>query len=62
MNAGSCSPVSGRVIEVPAAVTRLADGQESRLVWENEDALTFELGHDPDRRFVKWAPPSSAWT
>ena len=45
---------------IPAAVTRLADGQQSRLVWENEDALTFELGHDPDRRFVKWAPPSSS--
>jgi aminoglycoside phosphotransferase len=44
---------------IPAAVTRLAEGQEPRLVWENEDALTFELGLDPDRRFVKWAPPAS---
>jgi kanamycin kinase len=43
---------------IPASVIRLADGQETRLVWENEDALTFELGQDPGRRFVKWAPPS----
>lgn len=29
------------------------------LVWENEDALTFEVGDGPDRCFVKWAPAGS---
>jgi kanamycin kinase len=44
---------------IPAQVTRLADGQVPRLIWENEDALTFELGEGPGRRFVKWAHPRS---
>jgi kanamycin kinase len=29
------------------------------LVWENEEALTFEVGEGPGRCFVKWAPASS---
>jgi kanamycin kinase len=29
------------------------------LAWENEDALTFEVGEGPDRCFVKWAPAGS---
>ena len=45
--------------ETPAAVKRLTDGLQPRLVWANEDALTFEFGQDPDRRFVKWASASS---
>ncbi|HEX9623969.1 MAG TPA: aminoglycoside 3'-phosphotransferase [Streptosporangiaceae bacterium] len=44
---------------IPAVVASLAEGQKLNLVWENEDALTFELGEDPDRRFVKWAPTLS---
>jgi aminoglycoside phosphotransferase len=44
---------------IPAAVARLTDGGQPRLVWESEDALTFEFGQDPDRRFVKYAPARS---
>ncbi len=44
---------------IPAAVTSLADGQEPILVWKNEDALTFKVGHDPGCRYIKWSPPSS---
>jgi aminoglycoside phosphotransferase len=44
---------------IPATVAKLTDGREPRLVWENEDALTFEFGQDPDRRFVKYAPAGS---
>jgi kanamycin kinase len=43
----------------PRAVRDLAGARQVRLVWENEDALTFEAGDDPDRRFVKWAPAGS---
>ncbi len=43
----------------PAAVRELATGRRVRLAWENEDALTFEVGAGPDRCFVKWAPAGS---
>ena len=41
------------------AVRELAAARQVCLAWENEDALTFEVGQDPDRRFVKWAPAGS---
>jgi aminoglycoside phosphotransferase len=43
----------------PLVVRELAAGRRVRLAWENEDALTFEVGDDPDRCFVKWAPAGS---
>ena len=43
----------------PAAVRELATGRQVCLTWENEDALTFEVGNGPDRCFVKWAPAGS---
>ena len=43
----------------PAAVRELATGRQVRLAWENEDALTIEVGDGPDRCFVKWAPAGS---
>ncbi len=33
--------------------------RQVRLAWENEDALTFEVGAGPDLCFVKWAPAGS---
>ncbi len=47
-------------VAVPAQVEALATGQSVRAVWENElGGLTFEVGVDPERRFVKWAPAAS---
>ena len=43
----------------PAAVRELAMGRQVCLAWENEDALTFEVGEGLDRCFVKWAPAGS---
>jgi kanamycin kinase len=43
----------------PAAVREIAAGRQVCLAWENEDALTFEVGNGPDRCFVKWAPAGS---
>jgi aminoglycoside phosphotransferase len=43
----------------PAAVRELAAGHRVCLVWENEDALTFEMGAGFDRCSVKWAPARS---
>ena len=43
----------------PAAVRELTTARQVRLAWENEDALTFEVGDGPDRCFVKWAPAGS---
>jgi len=43
----------------PAAVLKLAAGRKVCLAWENEDALTFEVGGGPDRCFVKWTPAGS---
>src|SRR3984957_5203453 len=50
---------SGRSATLPAGVRGLATARRGRLVWENEDALTFGVGIDPDRCFVKWAPAGS---
>jgi aminoglycoside phosphotransferase len=45
----------------PAVVVReLAAGRQVRLAWENQDALTFEVGDGANRCFVKWAPAGSA--
>jgi kanamycin kinase len=49
----------GRSAAPPAAVRELATGREVCLAWENQDALTFEVGDGPDRCFVKWAPAGS---
>lgn len=43
----------------PAAVRDLAEARPVRLAWENEAALTFEVGDGPGRCFVKWAPAGS---
>jgi aminoglycoside phosphotransferase len=40
-------------------VRELAAGRQVRLAWENEDALTFEVGAGAERCFVKWAPAGS---
>ena len=40
-------------------VQELAAGRQVCLAWENQDALTFEVGDGPDRCFVKWAPAGS---
>ena len=50
---------SGRPATLPAAVRELAAARQVCLAWENEDALTFEVGSGPDRYFVKWAPARS---
>jgi kanamycin kinase len=34
----------------------MATGEVIRVVWSNEDGLTFELGDGPRRRFMKWRP------
>ncbi len=44
---------------IPTTVRELATGRQVCLAWKNEDALTFEVGEDPDRCFVKWAPAGS---
>jgi kanamycin kinase len=47
-------------LAVPPAVASLAAGRSCSLVWENEiGGLTFEVGTDWDRCFVKWAPAGS---
>lgn len=52
---------SGPARAVPPAVLALAGGSPLRLAWENEvGGLTFELGSDPQRRFVKWVPRALA--
>jgi aminoglycoside phosphotransferase len=45
---------------VPAPVLAIADGRQHRLAWQNESALTYELGAGEDRCFVKWCPVSSS--
>ena len=50
---------SGPSATLPGVVRKLATGRQVRLAWENEDALTFEVGNGPDRCFVKWAPAGS---
>ena len=47
-------------VVVPAAVLEAAAGRPVRPVWHNErGGLTFEVGVDPERVFVKWAPAGS---
>ena len=47
---------------VPVAVALVAAGRGMRAVWANEvGGLTFEVGHGPDRFFVKWTPAGRAW-
>jgi kanamycin kinase len=44
-------------VSVPAAVRALAGDDALRPVWENDaGGLTFEVGADVKRRFVKWVP------
>jgi kanamycin kinase len=43
----------------PEAVRKLATARQVCLAWENEHALTFEVGNGPDQCFVKWAPAGS---
>lgn len=44
-------------VTVPPPVRAVAAGRRVRPVWENElGGLTFEVGDDLDRCFVKWAP------
>jgi kanamycin kinase len=50
---------SRRSATPPEAVRKIAISRQVRLVWENEDALTFEVGAGPDRCFAKWAPAGS---
>jgi kanamycin kinase len=49
----------GRFTAPPAVVRELAQARQTFLAWQNEDALTFEVGADPDRYFIKWAPAGS---
>ena len=47
-------------VTVPASVGEMAAGRPMRAVWENElGGVTFEVGVDSDRFFVKWAPAGS---
>ena len=56
----SFSGAPGPGTAVPVAVRAVAAGQPTRAVWENElGGITFEVGADPGRRFVKWAPAGS---
>ncbi|MEU9740265.1 aminoglycoside 3'-phosphotransferase [Micromonospora chersina] len=44
-------------VEVPLSVVSLANGRPLRPVWRNElGGLTFEVGTETGRWFVKWAP------
>src|ERR1039458_6255012 len=46
---------------IPAAALALGAGRSLRLAWTNAlGGMTFELGHGPGRRFVKWSPRTSA--
>jgi hypothetical protein len=50
-----------RDVTVPEQVKAVAAGRLVRVVWGNAlGGLTFEVGVNPDRRFVKWAPVESA--
>lgn len=45
---------------VPLCVEAIAAGRSVRPVWQNElGGLTFEVGADGERCFVKWAPTAS---
>jgi aminoglycoside phosphotransferase len=48
---------------VPDVVSSLAASRPCRLIWCNAfDGLTFEIGAEPNRRFVKWLPRRSGIT
>lgn len=52
----------GREVVPPDIVVEITDGRPLRAVWENEvGGLTFEIGGEPDRLFIKWVPSSRAW-
>jgi aminoglycoside phosphotransferase len=45
-------------VRTPAPVLALAGGETVRPVWVNElGGVTFKVGAEDRRRFVKWAPP-----
>jgi aminoglycoside phosphotransferase len=45
---------------IPESVAVIAEGKPLRLVWENMlGGLTFEVGAEPERRFVKWSPKTA---
>lgn len=44
----------------PIPVTAIAAGRECHLIWQNVDALTYEVGSGADRCFVKWTPVTSS--
>jgi kanamycin kinase len=47
-------------IPIPESVATIATGGPLRLVWENMlGGLTFEVGAEPERRFVKWSPKTA---
>ena len=47
-------------VGIPAPVLALAGGEAVRPVWVNElGGITFEIGAEDWRRFVKWAPAGS---
>jgi kanamycin kinase len=47
-------------VGIPAPVLVLADGRAVRPVWVNElGGITFEIGAEDGRFFVKWAPAGS---
>jgi kanamycin kinase len=49
--------VEGEQAAVPRAVADIAAGRRMRLVWTNDSGgLTFEIGDDPGRSFIKWVP------
>jgi kanamycin kinase len=51
----ACAPTT-----VPERVLAIAAARQPRLVWHNEDALTYELADGAERRFVKWSPAASS--
>jgi kanamycin kinase len=46
--------------DIPAPVLAIAQRRKYRLVWQNDGALTYEVGAGEDRCFVKWSPVSSS--
>lgn len=47
-------------VAVPPSAREVVADRRARLVWQNElGGLTFELGADPDRCFLKWTPAGS---
>ena len=47
-------------VAVPPPVQRLIAGRFARAVWKNElGGLTFEVGTDSERCFLKWTPATS---